>query len=248
MRFFTNHEQNNWSQLLPLAEFAYNDNRSTSTGYSPFYLTTGRHPWKGFDLQTPDTDNDAAADFATKLETAHRIARDNLSHTQEIMRNSYNRSKREAIVYKPGDKVWLDAQNLTTTRPNKKLDEKRFGPFEILEKVSFSSYRLKLPASWRIHPVFNEILLRPYTQPRHPHQHIFDKPPPDIVDEEEEYEVDQILDTRVRKRGRYTIRQYLVSWKGYPQEENTWQTEESLHKCAELLANFRSRHPAFADT
>ena len=129
-----------------------------------------------------------------------------------------------------------------------KLDEKRFGPFEVLKKVGFSSYRLKLPNSWRIHPVFNKILLRPYVQPRYPNQNIYDRPPPDIIDEEEEYEVDQILDTRIRKRGRYAVRQYLVSWRGYPQEENTWQDEESLDKCSELLSEFRSRHPAFAQT
>jgi hypothetical protein len=163
------------------------------------------------------------------------------------MKNSYNRNKRTALVYEPGDMVWLDAQNITTLRPSKKLDEKRFGPFEVLEKVGFSSYRLKLPVSWKVHPIFNEVLLRPYIKPRYPNQNIYDRPPPDIVDEEEEYEVDHILDTRIRKRGRYAIRQYLVSWKGYPQEENTWQNEESLRKCAELLAEFRSRHPAFAN-
>jgi transposase InsO family protein len=248
LRFFTNHEQSDWSQLLPLAEFAYNDHRSASTGFSPFYLTTGRHPWKGFDIQEFDTDNDAAANFATRLDAIHKTARDNLSHTQEIMKNSYNRNKRTALVYKPGDKVWLDAQNLTTLRPSKKLDEKRFGPFEVLEKVGFSSYHLKLPVSWKVHPVFNEVLLRPHIKPRYPNQNIYNRPPPDVVDEEEEYEVDQILDTRIRKRGRYGVRQYLVSWKGYPQEENTWQNEESLHKCVELLSEFRSRHPAFANT
>ena len=119
MRFFANHEQNDWSQLLPLAEFAYNDHRSASTGFSPFYLTTGRHPWKGFDIQEFDTDNDAAANFATRLRNIHQIARDNLLHTQELMKNSYNRDKWAAIVYKPGDKVWLDAQNLMTTQPSK---------------------------------------------------------------------------------------------------------------------------------
>jgi hypothetical protein len=49
LRFFTNHDQSDWSQQLPLAEFTYNDHRNKATGFSPFFLTTRTHPWKGFE-------------------------------------------------------------------------------------------------------------------------------------------------------------------------------------------------------
>jgi hypothetical protein len=52
LRFFTNHDQSDWSQQLPLAEFTYNDHRNKTTGFSPFFLTTGTHPWKGFEPRT----------------------------------------------------------------------------------------------------------------------------------------------------------------------------------------------------
>jgi RNase H-like domain found in reverse transcriptase/Integrase zinc binding domain/Chromo (CHRromatin Organisation MOdifier) domain/Integrase core domain len=246
LRFYANHDQSNWSQYLPLAEFTYNDHRSSSTGFSPFYLTNGRHPTKGFELAEYSSDNDSATEFATRLKEVSEVAKDNLRHTQEVMKNSYNKHKKAANVYQKGDKVWLDAMNLTSTRPTKKLEEKRYGPFEVLEKVGFSSYRLGIPAAWKIHPVFNECLLRPVVEPRFTWQDVYDQPPPDIVDAEEVYEVQEILDTRVRKRGRYEYRQFLVSWKGYPSEDNTWQDEDDLEDAADVVADFKRRHPAWS--
>ena len=62
----------------------------------------------------------------------------------EIMKWFYNRTKRESIQYKKDDKVWLKATNITTKHSMKKLDNKRLGPFKILEKVRKSAYHFKL--------------------------------------------------------------------------------------------------------
>jgi hypothetical protein len=51
----------------------------------------------------------------------------------------------------------------------------------------------------------------------------FKHPPPDLIEGEEEYEVDQIMDSR--KHGREGALQYLVKWKGYPDSENQWVTK-----------------------
>src|SRR3978361_630796 len=53
LRIFINHQQTNWSEWLALAEFSYNDKVHMSTGYSPFYLNSGQHPWKGIEPRTP---------------------------------------------------------------------------------------------------------------------------------------------------------------------------------------------------
>ena len=42
-RAFVNYEQNDWAKLLPMAEFAYNNAKNTSTGYTPFELNSGFH-------------------------------------------------------------------------------------------------------------------------------------------------------------------------------------------------------------
>jgi len=55
--------------------------------------------------------------------------------------------------------VWLEGTNLTTPRPSKKLEFKRFGPFPIISKHG-TAYKLAIPPTWKnIHPVFHETLL-----------------------------------------------------------------------------------------
>ena len=64
----------------------------------------------------------------------------------------------------------------------KKLDNKHLGPFEILEKVRKSVYHLKLPSQWKIHNVFNEVLLFPYHPPQFKSQQQLLSSSPEIID------------------------------------------------------------------
>ena len=83
----------------------------------------------------------------------------------ETMKQFYNQTKGESIQYKKGNKVWLEATNVTTKCPTKKLNNKCLGPFKILEKVGKSAYHLKLSSQWKIYNVFNEVLLSLYHPP-----------------------------------------------------------------------------------
>jgi chromatin segregation and condensation protein Rec8/ScpA/Scc1 (kleisin family) len=66
----------------------------------------------------------------------------------------------------------------------------------------------------------------------------YSQPPPELIDGEEEYEVEEIITDRYDKRRRK--RQFLVKWKGYPVSENSWVNEKDLH-APELLTEYRSR-------
>jgi len=77
-----------------------------------------------------------------------------LKAAAEDMKQYYDVNHRPK-EFKPGDEVWLNAKNLMTERPSKKLDFKRLGPFKVLRKVSDLVYELKLPSSFRIHPVIS---------------------------------------------------------------------------------------------
>lgn len=72
------------------------------------------------------------------------------------------------------------------------MAERRYGPFEITEEIGDRNYRLKLPPTWLIHNVFHSDLLHPYTKPLFQIQKREPLPPPDIINDEEEYEVDEI--------------------------------------------------------
>jgi len=86
--------------------------------------------------------------------------------------------------------------------------------------------QLKLPVQWSIHLVFHTSLIRPYVEtPSHGPN--FTRPPPDLIDGEEEYEVEQIRSHR-RWGCRKTL-QYLIKWKGYPESDNTWEDANQIH-------------------
>ena len=97
-----------------------------------------------------------------------------------------------------------------------------------------------LPPQWKIHDVFHTDLLTPYHETEL-HGPNFTRPPPDLIDGEEEYEVEEILQLQRFGRGRKV--QYLVKWKGYPESENQWVNWDDLH-ADEVLAEFKKKNPA----
>ena len=126
----------------------------------------------------------------TALDEAHAT----LNSSSTDMKEKVDAHRRDARPYSPGDLVWLDATNIRTRRPSKSLDNKRLGPFKVLERIGTSAYRLKLPRTWsQTHPVYNESLLTPYVPPEAAHQVPPPPPPADVIDGHLEYEVEEIL-------------------------------------------------------
>jgi hypothetical protein len=133
--------------------------------------------------------------------------------------------------YKPfqlGQRVWLEGKNLTTTHPTVKLAPKRYGPFQISKVISPVVYQLTLPAQWKqrkLHDVFHASLLTPYHETE-AHGVNYLEPPPDVIDREDEYEVEQVLDSK--KIGQKRKLHYLIRWKGYSEAHDTWEPEENV--------------------
>jgi transposase InsO family protein len=240
LRLYTNFMQDDWLDWLATAEFAYNNRIHSSTDHSPFFLEYGRHPHVPLALPSVTTTNPAANEFANTLSQAREAATQALNRTAENMKKYADTRRRHSPSYYLGQKVWLDTRNINTGRPSKKLDVKRTGPFEILSEISPLTYKLKLPPSWKIHPVFHVSLLRPANIDEELHPRIVDdtlRPPPDIIEQEEEYEVESILEHRGGKRRR----EYLVKWFGYPMSETTWETKKNLRHAQDIVLNYESR-------
>jgi hypothetical protein len=127
------------------------------------------------------------------------------------------------IPWKQGDKVWLSAKNLMVPVPSKKLAPKRYGPFVITKVISALTYALKLPSQWKIHPNFHATELSSY-QENEIHGPNFTEPPPKVIDNEEEFEVESIHAHKWLR----TKLHYLVSWKGYPSSNDKWVPEANL--------------------
>lgn len=239
LRLYISYNQEDWYQWLPFAEFAYNNSDHTSTGISPFEANYGFNPAIEATEVQPSAGVPEAASASNYL-TSLRKAQDSASESLKI---AIDRQKRNADVhrsagpaFKAGDKVWLSTENLRVTRPSKKLSEKQVGPFEIVEVVSPTAFRLRLPDSLsKIHPVFHISLLTPYTQDSIT---LRQDPPtaPPIATAQIEYEVEEILDSRYYQ-GEL---QYLVHWSGYTggPDEFTWEPEENLSNSPDLIQAF----------
>ena len=90
--------------------------------------------------------------------------------------------------------------------------------------------------------MFNEILLTLYREPVYDHQKPLDPPGPVNMEGHPEYEVEEILQSRKRGQGI----QYLVKWKDYGNEENTWEPRRNVTNAEELIDNFYQRFPQVA--
>jgi len=237
--------QTDWADWLAPAEFAYNNRTHSSTKESPFFLEYGRHPRVP---TTPDSpakiDNPSATEFHETLSKARQAAGYALNRAAESMKKFADRKRKEAPSYQVGQLVWLNARHIKPGRPSKKLDVRRTGPFEILAPVPAdattpSAFRLRLPPSWKIHPVVHVSLLRPAHIDTTLHPPVDDdnlRPPPDIVDEKEEYEVEKILD----HKGGVRRRRYLVKWKGYPLSEATWEPKKFLAHSRDAVLQYEA--------
>ncbi len=137
-------------------------------------------------------------------------------------------SKGQAVLlsFSVGAQVWLEGTHLRLPYQATKLAPKRYGPFEITREVSPVAYQLRLPIAWNIHNVFHASLLSPYRE-TNAHGPNYSRPSPDLIEGEEEYEVEKVINHRYTSRTR-TL-QYLVKWKGYPEADNTWEPADQVH-------------------
>ncbi|SJL16258.1 uncharacterized protein ARMOST_19778 [Armillaria ostoyae] len=178
------------------------------------------------------------------MATIHKETETALEEAAGKMKAQYNKHKRPSRNYQAGDRVWLDAANLHLPRPKKKLDDKRVGPFLILEKTGASAYKLKLPSHWKIHPRFNKKLLTPFIPPAFPNQEQPPPPPPDLIKDEEQWELEEVLDSKTckvrAKRGQpsTTVIDYFIKWKGWTWEHNSWVAEVDMGNAQEAIADY----------
>src|ERR1700675_4125039 len=147
LRIFVNERQDNWDELLPLAEFMHNNSVHSSTQQTPFMTVTGRHPRMGFEPRQPRSHVESVEDFKDRMELGLREAQAALTKAKDEYAHYYNRRRTPGPDFKPGDRVWLDASDIKTTRPSAKLAHRRLGPYTVERQVGKGAYKLKLPPS-----------------------------------------------------------------------------------------------------
>src|SRR3954449_13054919 len=169
LRAYVSYWQDDWDTLLPAAEFACNNAPSASTQMTPFCLCYGRDPIDPYSQIASFPDSiPAAADFHHQQQNAIKQATDALVLAKANQEKYANQHRRD-VSFSVGDQVLLSSSHIhlesQAQHPSRKLQARFIGPYTILAKVSPVTYKLELPPSLNIHPVFHVSLLRAYTTP-----------------------------------------------------------------------------------
>ena len=239
LRPYVERHPGKWTDISPLMEFAANNSVNASTGLTPFYLNFGIHPVSSLTML-------ASSQFSTN-ETAHLIishmkvileeAQRNIRQAQVRNIRQANKSRR-AEEFEEGDQIVLSTRNIRNFDVHLpiKLRRRWTGPFSILKKISPVAYKIKFPPGWRIHSTFHVNNLRRY----HKSQKFVwteQPPPPILIEDHLEYEVEAILS----HKGQGRHRRYLVMWKDYPLMEATWKPLSSFTHSREILQDYLRR-------
>ncbi len=236
--------QDDWAKLLFMAEFVDNNALFSVIFSTPFFLNKGFHPRMSFELDVIEYESfrerlqaAKAEDISENMNKTLKFARESLAKTREQMMEQVNKHRKE-VDYEVGSKVFLNERNIVTARSSKKLDDKMLDSFTNLGLVG-SSYKLELSESMRVHDVFHSDLLRSAADDLLPGQK--NEPPGSIVvNDEDEWEIDDILDSR-----RYRRRlQYRVKWNDYDNDLNWYNADgDEFMNAQEVVDDFHIRYP-----
>jgi len=222
-----------WPSAIPILEFVHNSRPHADRKQSPFELIMGYQP-KGIPetlhpTKVPSLEErmERITEWRKDAQLAHEIARQRMAIRFKVPLERFTE----------GQKVWLDTRNFQLMY-GKKIRPKREGPFKIKRMKGPITYQLELPSTWKIYDTFHPVHLSPYkeTSQYGPNEL---RPPPELVDNEEEYSVDHIVRHKKNNKGNLL---FLIRWKGYSVEDDTWEPASNLKNARETLDEYKKRH------
>jgi hypothetical protein len=224
LRCFANATPAKWSDWLHLAEFWYNTIWHSALKHSPFYVLYGQHPRQlGI--------NAAAAcpvaslnDWFQQKTVMQNLIQQQLARAKNRMKMQADKQRIERF-FDVGNWVYVKlqpyVQSSIAPRANQKLSDRFFGPYMITEKIGSVVYKLKLPASSAVHPVFHVSQLKGAIPVSVSAEEL-----PDSLDGLQVPE--RVLQKWVAKHGTTVRLQALIQWAGLPRSMATWEDLEPL--------------------
>jgi hypothetical protein len=222
LRSFINLQSTDWVELLPLAEFAYNNSSTSAHGMTPIYAIYGYHPSSGTTLTETNILSASSVAYGHWMKAVVENCMKELEKSSERMKKYADQSRIEPPSFKPGNLVMLNGKNIKTHRIARNLDPKMYRPFEILDIISPTAVRVRLPKTLKIHPVFHVSLIEPFIKGNRNVDLNAVLKTSDPIDNAPEYDVDKLMSS-TEKDGKVL---YLVKWKGWPSKHtglgNPW--------------------------
>ena len=223
LRMFIDHRQEQWPDWLGMAEFVYNNKMHSSTKMLPFKANYRQDPRMGFEMRKKRK-YEGAKKFMTKIREIQKKAKAALGKVQEEMKKYIDRKRGEADEYKVGDLVILSTKDLKyqmVSRRTERLMERFVGPYKIKKIVSLNTVELELPAIIKTHSVVNVSRIQQYVGQVEGQKK--EQSTPVVIEREEKWKVKKILNKQqIREKDKY-----LVQWKGFIAESDTWEGIEN---------------------
>jgi hypothetical protein len=264
LRAYVGPSRDDWSQFLNGLALAYNSTPHTATGFAPAFLLRGYVPLTSSTMvhhpeaiprpgeDTVQTGGDttlhqAAEELVERFEEERDMAKEALLLAQMHMKKAYNHGHLN-VEFEEGDLVVLNPHTLNLLKKEKgkgqKLLMKYDGPFEVLQKLNPVTYRLRMPASYGMHPVINIAHLEKYNKSP---MEFGDRPSKSLNREDfedlSEYEVEDITGEKYIKKGNRKIKYYKTRFRGYGPEWDEWLTAGKLKNAPEVLERWKRRYP-----
>jgi len=177
--------------------------------------------------------------FIEKMKEIQEEARVVLGKVQEEMKKYVDRKRGEVDDYKVGDLVMLSTKDLKyqiVGRRTEKLMERFVESYKVKKIVSSNVVELELPDTIKIHPVVNVSRIHRYVGQVEGQKR--EQPALVIINREEEWEVEKILNKwQIRGKDKY-----LVQWKGFTAESDTWEGRENLGNTKEAIEEFEKEY------
>lgn len=226
--FTTTHDHpRQWSHFLSLVEYSYNTSVHSGTGLSQFEVMFGKPPPVLPFYCVGTSPVEAVDSILTSRETIHSTLTRRLQKYQANMKRVADAPRRD-ICFNIGDWVYvrLRPYRQTSIQPTySKLSKRFYGPYPIVKRIGQVAYRLQLPSSSKIHPVFHISLLKPHHGP----------PPPEApnlpaftVDHHPLVQPLRLLDWKMDESTMPPTPMTLVQWARLPPEETTWENWPQL--------------------
>ena len=247
LRTYSAKEGRDWPKWLWLAEFAYNHAVQASTGFSPFQLMYGENPCTPLERMLPTVHKSPQVkQLLDKLRQTLETARSTLQAAQDSQAQQLAQRRTPPPALTVGMQVALSTEHLKLPgKTVRKLREKWIGPVPITRVLANgNAVELNLPPRWKVSKSWNVKYVKPYnTSSRFPRDEIA-QPPSMMVNNEEHWEVESILDSRTRRVGNRNIQEFLVKWLGWGTEHNDWLPKSELSSCKALLTQFLRQNPS----
>ncbi|CAH9118783.1 unnamed protein product [Cuscuta epithymum] len=218
LRCFTSEQPRQWIRWISWAEYWYNTAFQTAARVTPFEVVYGRPPPSIRRFLPGESSVAAVAEVLGSRDVMLRRLKENLQKAQQSMATQANKHRRN-VVFQAGEKVFLKVrphrQTTLFRQPYNKLSAKFYGPFKVEKRIGEAAYRLALPATSRIHPVFHTSQLRKVIG-----DHPVESELPESLELPEE-----ILATRKKNDKKEEL---LVKWAGQSTDEATWMNKTSF--------------------